>query len=805
MLNNLRYAFRSLLKSPGFTAIALLTLALGIGVNTTAFSVLNKLLMHEVPYANPDTLIRVYRTSPQSQSWPHSVANFLDHQTQNTVFESMAAIKGSSFNLAEPGQPAERLPGLAVTADFFPMLGVQPILGRYFDASKDQPGQDGVIVLSYDLWQQRFGGATDILDRPVRINGATVTVIGVMPESFMDLQLWGNVTAWKPMAFSDEERSNRGTNYLRVIARLKPGVSIDQAQVAMSGLAAQLAIAYPDNNAQNSLRLVDLGESTQDGIGRGVTWMVMGLAGFVLLIACANLANLQFARNTARSREQAIRAALGASRSQLINQVLTESMLLSLLGGALGLVIALWSNDIIGRQFVWGDQIGLNIPIDLRVLGFTLVTSVVTGIIFGILPAWMASRADVNETLKQGSRGSTTGRSHHRLRHTLIVIEVALALTLLAGAGFFLRGLDQVLHRELGWKTESILIASINLRGDNYKADHASTDFYDRLSERLVALPGVEHVAISSSLPIWGFDSSTNIVAEGKPEPAKGQAPLAQLAMVRPGFFATFDIPLLQGRDFDSTDHKDTPEVVIINEAMAHALWPGEDAVGKRIGDPTPFMDEPAIVVGIVGNLRPASIGKPDTHFQMFFPIAQHPINYAAIALRTTVAPESMTRQLRETIAELDPDQAAYRINTLDNTIEQSLASIGTAAWVLLSFALLGVLLAAIGIYGVIANSVAQRTNEIGIRLALGSQVSGIFKLILGNGLRLTSIGILFGLGGAYGLARLLRAISPDIAGANLGITIAVTLLLLLVSIVACYLPARRATKVNPIEALRAE
>ncbi|MCF7689443.1 MAG: ABC transporter permease [Cephaloticoccus sp.] len=805
MLLNLRQAFRSLVKTPSFTGIALLTLALGIGVNTTSFSVLNALLMHTVPYPEPHRLVRVYRTSPQSQSWPHSAANFLDHQVQNTVFERMAAINRTNFNLSEPGQPAERLPGQAVTADFFPLLGVQPILGRYFAPSEDQPGHNGVVVLSYDTWQQHFGGATDILDRPIRVNGETVTVIGVMPESFVDVQLWGTVAMWQPMAFTDEVRQSRGRNYLSVIARLKPEVSLEQAQAAMSGLAAQLALAHPDHNAQNGLRLVDLGTSTQDGIGRGVTWLVMGLAGFVLLIACANLANLQFARNAARIREQAIRAALGASQAQLIGQVLMESILLSLVGGAIGLIMALWSNDLIGRHFVWGDHVGLNIPVDLRVLGFTLVVSVLTGILFGILPAWLASRANVNDALKQGSRGSTTGRSQHRLRHALIVIEVALALTLLAGAGFFIRGLDRFAHREVGWRTDGILTATLNLRGEQYKGDSASTDFYNRLHDRLVALPGVEQVTMASSLPVWGYDSSSTIVAEGRPEPAPGQAPLAQLAMVRPGFFSTFDIPLLQGRDFSLTDLKDTPDVVIVNETMAQAFWPGESPLGKRIGDPSPFMSDPAIVVGVVRSVRSASLNTPDTNFQMYFPIAQHPINYASIALRTNVAPETLAQPLRMAIAELDPDQAVYRIDTLKHKITQGLASIGVAAWALLWFALLGVLLAAIGIYGVIANSVAQRTNEIGIRLALGSQVSGIFKLILGNGLRLALLGVAFGLVGAFGLARLLRAISPEISGANVGLTVGVTLFLLLIASAACYFPARRATKVNPIEALRAE
>ena len=802
----MKHALRSLAKSPGFTAVALITLALGIGVNTTSFSVLNALLLHEPPYAEPDSLVRLLRLSPRGLGGAHPAANFLDYRAQNDVFEQMAAVSPASFNFGEPGQPADRLPGLLVTADFLPLLGVTPLLGRTFTAEEEKFGNNAVTILTYSTWAQRFGADPAIVGRTLRIDGAPVTVVGVLPASFDDPILWGEIGACRPLAMTDSARADRDNTILTVVARLKSGVTLAQAESAMDVVSRRLANAYPDTNRNLGLRLVSLGSSTQDGTGRGITWFVAGLAGFVLLIACANLANLQFARNAARGREHAIRAALGASRTQLVRHVLTESVLVSLIGGALGLVLALWTNELVGRSFHFGDTATLDLSLDRRVLLFTLVVSTLTGIGFGLLPAWLASRASVGDALKPGSRGSTSSRSQHRVRHALIVAEIALALVLLAGAGFFVRGLQQLTQREPGWRPDGLLTATISLRGQNVATTVARDVFYRRLQERLAALPGIQQVAIGSSLPTVGFNVGNTFVVEGMPPPEPGRSPTARVAAVLPGYFETLGIRLLQGRDFNAADTGDKPMVVVINESMARQLWPGENPIGKRIGGATPFMSNPREVIGVVSDVRAAgSLDNVEGRFQFYRALTQWNLSGAAIAVRTSHGPAALAQDLRRVLAEFDPDQAVFNVTTVRRQIARSLSSIDAAGYALAWFAALGLLLAAVGIFGVIANSVVQRTNEIGIRMALGAQVRDIFGLILGDGLRLTVLGIVIGLAGAFGIARLLRSISAEFSTTEPALLAGVTLLLVAVAMFACWLPARRATKVDPITALRAE
>jgi predicted permease len=810
LVRDVRFAVRSLRKSPGFTSVALVTLALGIGVNTTAFSALNTLLLHQLPYPRPEQLVRLYATSPDSAggtSRYHAPANFYDQREQNNVFAAMAAWQGpTSFNLADAGEPASRVPGLLVTADFFSLVGLAPELGRTFTPDEDRPGNNGVVILSHAMWLDRFGAAPDIVGRKVRINGEPVTVVGVMPPAIADVLLWNEIALWRPMALSDQARQDRNNNTLNVAARLKRGVTLRQAQSAMSAIARQLASAYPQFNAQSGLQLVPLAASTQDATGRGITWLLMGLAGFVLLIACANLANLQFARNAARMREHAIRSALGASRAQLLRHVLTESMLLSLAGGVLALFLAVWSTDLIGRFFVWGDHVGLAIPVDRRVLAFTVFVSLLTGIAFGVLPAWLSARVPVGDAMTQGARGATSGRATHRVRHALIVTEVALALVLLSGAGFFIRGLQRYTQRDPGWRPEGLLTAYVSLKGPTYATAAARETYFRQLQERLAGLPGVERATIGSSLPTFGFNNVNSFVVANQPEPAPGRAPNAAAADVMPGYFETLGVRLLQGRDFTARDNERAPHVVIINESMARKFWPGENPVGQRIGGAVPFMKEPREIIGVVSDARSlAALGLADGRLQMYRPLAQRPPTLAAIALRTRVTPESVAPDLRRLAAGLDPDVAVFGFSTVALEADRGLASIAAAGWVLVSFAGLGVLLAAVGIYGVIANTVAQRTNEIGIRMALGAQVRNVFALILGGGLRLTLLGAAIGLLGVAGVARLLPAISPEFGGASVGFTTAITFLLIGVAAVACWLPARRATKVDPMIALRAE
>jgi putative ABC transport system permease protein len=804
-MNDLRFAVRQLAKTPGFTAIALLTLALGIGLNTSMFSVLNTIFLRTLPYAEPDRLVRVFRTHPRSQTLPHSPANFTDLRAQNQSFSHMAALEWSNYSLAEPGRIAERLRGMSVTADFFGALGIQPEIGRVFGADEDQPGRNRVVVLSHTCWQNRFASDPTIIGLDIRLDGENVTVIGVMPRDFDDRLLWGEIDAWRPMAFTPNTLQVRGGNWLSIVARLKSGVTLTAAQAEISSLAAQLAATYPNTNAQTGISLVSLLSSGQDATMRMLTWFTMGLAVCVLLIACANLANLQFARNATRAREHAVRVALGASRFQLIRHSLTESLLLAAIGGALGLFVALWSNAALGSRIDLNGRTGLEIPLDLRVLGFAFVVAALTGVAFGLLPAWLAARADVNEGLKQGSRGSTGSRTQHRIRHTLIVVEVALALILLSGAGFFLRGLERFSVRDLGWHTEQLLTASVTLPATKYSNDDAQRAFYDRLENRLAALPGVEHVALSRSLPFFSFNFSQRFLIEGQPDPKPGAEPQRDVNGVNLSFFNTLGLTLVEGRTFNSADlPASAPMRTIINESMAKQFWPGESAIGKRIAHPTERAWQE--IIGVVRDIRfPTNVNEPNTRFQTYRLLAREPSRFIAVTLRSTLPPETLGEALRRAVTEIDPDLPVQDIRPAAQVIERGLANFNVVGAMLTGFAALGLLLAAVGIYGVIASFVVQRTHEIGIRLALGAQIRDVLRLVLAQGMKLALLGAALGLGGAYAVARLLTSIAPALPPPEAATAISVTAVLIAVALVACLLPARRATKVDPMIALRAE
>lgn len=799
----MRHALRSLLKSPGFTTVALLTLALGIGVNTSMFTVLNTLLLQDVPFASPGELVRVFRTSPQSRSWPHSVANFLDVQAQNKSFTGLAAYNGANYNYSADNQPAERIRGMDVTGNFFTLLGIPARLGRTFNAEESAVGGPPVVVLSHSMWQQRFGADPAILGRQIRLNSQLVTVIGVMPESFVPQLLWGKVEAWQPLTFNAAQRENRGSNWLSYLGRLAPGVSLAQAQTELNGISARLAQTYPQTSSGYGLRLVPLTNSDSDDAGRNLTWLVMGLAGFVLLIACANLANLQFTRTTSRAREHAIRAALGASRWQVMRTLLAESLLLGLVGGALGILVAVWCNDLLGRHIAIGRDTGIELPLDLRVLGFTLAASLLSGLAFGLIPAWLAARADVNDTLKLGSRGIISGGA--RLRHTLIVVEVALALVLLTGAGVFLRGFERFLHRNPGWQTDGLITGYVNLPATKYPDEDSRRAFFKKLEDHLAANPVIERVALASSLPIWGYSSSQNFVVLGRPFPAQGREPLANIAFVTPGFVDTLGLRLLSGRFFNVDDRKDRPLVTVINETMARTLFPGQNPLGQRLGG-TDTEDPAYEIVGVVSDVSaPAALRAQDTRFQMYRPISQETFGVAAIAARGRIAPELLEKELRQAVAALDPDQPVHSVGTVRSEVDRALINFNLIGGMLGGFAVLGLVLAALGIYGVLASFVVQRTQEIGIRMALGAQVSSVLRLILARGLGLSLVGLALGLVGAWGVIHLLGNILPAMGGPDPLTLVAVVLALLAVATLACYLPARRATKVDPLIALRAE
>ena len=803
VIQDIRLGLRMLFKDKGFTVVAVLTVALGIGVNTAMFSVLNTFLFRALPYPNSDRLVRVFRTSPHSQRWPHSAANFFDQREKNTVFDGMAAFNWATPNLVGEGQIAERLQGIAVTADFFPLMEVQPALGRLFKPEEFEPGADRVVILNNPFWQRHFGGDPNIVGRTVQLDGQSVQIIGVMPPGFEHPILWGKVDVWLPLAFTSERRGNRGNNFLQAIGRLKPGISIEQAQQSMALLFANIAKENSSNSGE-SLRLEPLQRSMSDDIGRKVMWFTFGLAGFVLLIACANLANLQLVRTAARSRELAVRAALGAGRFRLLRQSLTESIVIALIGGAFSLLLALGGVRFISNR-LFSDLPGARVTLDYRVFGFALLCSVLTGLLFGTIPAWLASRADINLALRENARGSTAGRSQHRLRHSLIVGEVAFALVLLAAAGLFLRGLQRAINSDPGWQVEGLLTAQMSLRGEKYAKGPQRAMFLTQLEERIRHLPGVQEVAVSSSQVAFGFGSSGPFLVEGQPEPPPDKYPEMFFEPVSADYFKTLGCRLLQGRTFTTADSADHPPVLIVNEAMARRYWPNENPIGKRISGTGP-KKEWQEVVGVVNDLGfPGSLGEPYTHLQAFVPLAQSPPSYVTLTLRTSSSPEVIGNSLRHAVAELDPTQPVHQIRTARDAVEQGLGNISLLGSMLGAFALLGLTLAAIGIYGVIAYTVVQRTGEIGIRLALGAQTRDVLRLVMVSGVRLILLGSLLGVGGAYAVARLLIALVPSLPTRDPMILLIVSVALIVVGVVACYLPARRATRVDPLVALRYE
>lgn len=803
VFQDVRYSMRMLLKHKGFTVVAVLTLALGIGVNTAMFSVLNTFLFRSLPYPQSEQLVRIFRTSPHSQSWPHSVANFFDQRDQNTVFEKMAAYNFTSRNLAEEGQTAERLRSLAGTADFFPIFGVAPAHGRVFRPEEFEPGADNVVILTDQFWTRRFGSDPDIVGRTIQLDGKTVEIIGVMPPGFDHPILWGPVDIWQPLAFSKEQRTNRRVNYLSSFARLKPGVTVEQAEQSIIALAANIGTQNSSNEGE-SLRLEPLQRSISDDIGRTVMWFTFGLAGFVLLIACANLANLQLVRTAARSRELAVRAALGAARWRLLRHSLTESIVVALIGGVISLVIALWAVQFISnRLFV--DLPGASVELDYRVFGFALLCSVLTGVLFGTVPAWFASRADVNLALRENARGSTAGRSQHRLRHMLIVGEVAFAMVLLAAAGLFLRGLHRFINADPGWRVDGLVTAQMVLRGDKYESDKQRVAFVTELENRLRTLPGVQHAAIGASHPVFGFSSSNSFVVEGRPEPPADKLPEIFIEPVSIRYFETLGARLQQGRSFNEADVADRPRVIIINEATAQSFWPNETPIGTRISNAGPnreFFE----IVGVVNDLAfPGSLGEPYTRFEAFVPLAQSAPDYLTIVLRTSASAEALSNSLRNAVAGLDPNLPIYRIRSAQSWVDQGLGSISLLGSLLGAFAVVGVMLAAIGIYGVVSYTVVQRTGELGIRMALGAQTRDVLWLVLSKGAVLVVIGALLGVAGAYGVSRLLIALIPSLPTRDPLILAITGLALVVIALVACYIPARRATRVDPLVALRSE
>jgi predicted permease len=798
----MRFALRQLAKNPGFTVVALLTLALGIGVNTTAFTILNRLLLQSLPFHDPAGLVQVWAAVPRDDTAGHAPADFFDEQEQNTVFSGMAAyIPGSSISFAEPGQPALTEGSVEATANFFSVLGVQPVLGRLPSADEEARFVP-VTMVSNAFWRQHYNADPGILGRTVRLAGKSYTVIGVMPPSLDDPVLFNAPPGFFPLNPMKLNRDLRDGGWYTVAARLKPGVTLQQAQAEMTVMAARFAKDHPKTNKGRTFRVIPFPTTSMGSTGTQMTWMVLALSGLVLLIACVNLANLQLVRTTRRSQEIGIRLALGCSRAQVIGMLVLESVILAVAGGALGIFIALWSNAYVARYF------SIDMPLDLRVIGFTFGVSLATGVLFGTFPAWLASRTDINASLKSGGRGATSGRSRHWLRQSLVVVQIGMALTLLAGAGYFVSGIYRLSHRDLHWDTAHELVAFIELDHDHYGEvrDPRSAVFGDRVKAALLAIPGVEAVDLSRGSPAWGSPKEPYRI-EGQPAPEKGHEDNAGHFIFGPDFFKVHGVRLVAGRMFRDSDTLTTPPVVIVNEAMAQKLWPGQDPLGKRIGGVDPAAPRWAEVVGVMSDFESAGEFYDRSGNAMKFaePWAQNSHRFMIFTVRTFGDPAAVRESVRKAMGLLAPDIALSNLDTVPEVMGYELHYFSFIRRVLTQIAGLGLLLSAIGIYGVVANLASERTKEIGIRMALGAQPNALIWLFLKSGIQLAGAGAVLGVGAAYALVVILGRMLPQVPGRDPRVIAGVALLLFAVAVISCWLPARRTTKISPTVALRTE
>jgi predicted permease len=801
LLQDLRYGIRVLLKSPGVSLMAILALALGIGANTAIFSVVNAVLLRALPYKNPDRILMVWvnnRRAGVDQDY-HSYPNYEDYNNQNHVFEQIAAFIDTSSNITGDGEP-ERVIGAATTINFFPVMGMEPAMGRMFLPEEWEEGHNQVAVLSHGLWQRRFGSDPQIVGKTISINGKVRTIVGVMPPAFRFPAKETEV--WVPLPLRPDLKGSRTSFWLKAVGRLKPGVTLDEARSEMEVISNRLVEQYP-SNAGYGVNLVPLYEQFTGNI-RSAILVLFGAVAFVLLIACANVANLLLARGAARGKEIAIRAALGAGRTRLIRQFLTESVLLAFFGGLGGLLIAFWGIKVLvalgPRDIPQLDQI----TIDGKVLGFTLAVSLLTGLIFGLVPALQASRPDLNETLKEGGRSSAGGFGVDRVRRVLIVSEIALSLVLLIGAGLLIKSFIRLQDVNLGFNPDHLLTMNLQLAGSNYKEDSRVSSFYKQLIQRVEALPGVQSAAAVSDVFLNKVTNSSTFSIEGRPNPPTAERVEITIDTATPDYFRLMGIPLVRGREFDEHDTGDIP-VVIINETMAKRFWPNEDPVGKRIVYGDPDSDTKWItVVGVVGDMRRTGVDT-EVRCETFVPHNQWPLRSMVLVVRTASDPLSLAGLVRQEVLAIDKDQPVYNIKTVDQLLSERVSQRRFNMLLLGIFATIALLLAGVGIYGVMSFIVTQRTREIGIRMALGAQKGDVIRLVVGQGIITALAGVLIGLAAAFALTRLMSSLLFGVSTTDPVIFVIISLLLTAVAGVACYIPALRATRVDPMVALRYE
>jgi predicted permease len=816
LLQDIRYGIRTLASNAGFTIVAVLTLTLGIGANTAIFSVINAVLLQPLPYRDPGRLVTLSEKTPEFDTMSISYPNLLDWQKDNRSFESLGGYRWNEYDLTGSGMP-EHLAGKMVTSEFFSTLGIAPVIGRDFDAREDHSGAGPVALISGGLWKRRFGGASDVIGKSVTLSGQAYTVIGVVPADFHFLGdadvytllgQWDNVLA----------RSREAHPGLRAAGRLKPGVTLEQAKADLNNVAAQLAQAYPNSNAKHGVSIQPLAQAIVGGV-RPDLLVLLGAVAFVLLIACANVANLLLARATTRRREMAIRAAIGASQARMIRQLLTESVLLALAGGALGLLVARWGTEAVVAAVPGGLPRMENIGADGWVLAFALAISVVTGVVFGLAPALQMSQLDLHTTLQEGSRGST-GRQN-RLRSVLVVGEVAASLVLLVGAGLMLKTMWELSRISPGFSSQNLLSFSVGLSPAHRATADGIRSAYRQLQDGIQTLPGVQAAGLVDDMPLSGSDSELPFWVSGRSRPNSQSEMLWALDYdASPGYLRAMGIPLLRGRFLSDADVNGSMPVMVIDDVMAKSVFPNQDPLGQsiRIAVPEGFgpgLDQPIQIVGVVGHVKHFGLDTDATskiQYQVYLPFTQLPdqlvplvLSGTTMVVRTTVDPLSLVGGIRRKVAESGGDQPVFGIRTMRQIISDSVADRRFSMLLLGVFAALALVLAGVGIYGVISYAATQRTHEIGIRMALGAERRDVVRLVVGQGMRMSLIGLGVGLVAAVSLTRLMSNMLYGVRPTDLLTFTAVSLLLAGIALLASYVPALRATRVDPMIALRNE
>jgi predicted permease len=799
LLQDIRYGARVLGRNKSFTAAAVLTLALGVGANSAIFSVVNSVLLRPLPFDEPERLVRVYEKRLKLGRTRNVVSapDFLDWRAQNKVFDSVSAYTGWSTALTGGDEPRQ-VTGTVASADLFRVLRAAPMMGRVFGDEEDRPGAARVVVISRRMWEGQFGADPSILGKTIRLDGVGHTVVGVMPADFefpdRETELWA------PLALNAQEPGNRGSHYLNLVARLRDGVSLEAAQAEMEGIAARLEEQHPVN-VGHSVNIFPLHDEVVGAV-RPALLLLLGVVGFVLLIACANVANLLLARGASRQTEIAIRTALGAGRRRVLRQLLTESVMLALAGGALGLLLSAWGVEsllkLIPADMPRASQIG----VDRWVLGFTALVSVATGVLFGLLPALQVSKSNLHDALKEGGRGPLGGGGgQSRLRGILVVTEVAAALVLLVGAGLLAESLVRLRRVNPGFDPSNVLTMQLSLPPSKYKEPAQQAAFLDEVLRRAESLPGVRAAGAVASLPMGGNSASRYFQIEGRPPRPAGEGLNTRFNLVSANYFRALGVALKGGRHFDAHDTKGAPDVVLINETMARQFWPDEDPLGKRlrIGE-NPWRT----VVGVVGDVKNDGLNA-ETKAEMFYPLSQSPLPFMTLVVRSETDPAALAASVRREVQEVDKEQPVYDVKTMEQRVAESVSSQRLTTLLVSLFAALAVTLSAIGIYGVISYTVARRTHEIGVRIALGARRADVLRLVVGQGMKMVLAGVVLGLAGALALTRLVSSFFFGVSAADPLVYGGVSLLLVAVALLACLIPARRAAKTDPMVALRYE